>query len=374
MTVGELALVVCAQIVILGSIGAVKLHLWRSDVLNRDFGSWSSWRDRDAPRGASSNRPSPDTPRHGRRYKSMFWQTFPSSVLTMVRQMTGQSAKPTPTPLDSAHRLRSVARSGNEHPLVFDSGRSVRIPAALPAGVRIYAIGDIHGRADLLRSALEQINSDYTRNPAERPILVFLGDYIDRGPSSKEVLDILVRCKANIESVFLKGNHETFVSAFLQDPMALDSWRTCGGLETLHSYGLRPTLQPDMQERIDLAVQFATTLPDDHRAFLGSLQPWFQCGDVLFVHAGIRPNIPIAHQNESDFLWIREEFLNFTGPFEAFVVHGHTPVRAPDVRTNRLNIDTGAFVTGRLTCVAIEGSAVRQISGLASHVDAQATA
>ncbi|MCG2645572.1 MULTISPECIES: metallophosphoesterase family protein [Bradyrhizobium] len=372
MTVGELALLVCAQVVILGSIGVVKLHLWRSDVLNRDFGSSSAWRDRDALRGASSNRPSRNAPRHGRRSKSMFRKTFRSSILTMVGQITGQLVKPTPRPLDTAQRSRSVSRSGDE-PRVFDSGGSVRIPAALPAGVRIYAIGDIHGRADLLRSVLEQISSDCTKNPAERPMLVFLGDYIDRGPSSKEVLDILVRCKANIESIFLKGNHETFVSAFLQDPMALDSWRTCGGLETLHSYGLRPTLQPDIQERIDLAVQFATTLPDDHRAFLDSLQPWFQCGDVLFVHAGIRPNIPIAHQDESDFLWIREEFLNFTAPFEAFVVHGHTPVRVTDVRTNRLNIDTGAFVTGRLTCVAIEGSAVRQISGAASHVDTHAT-
>ena len=158
-----------------------------------------------------------------------------------------------------------------------------------------------------------EINSDHMRNPPERSMLVFLGDYIDRGPSSKEVLDILVECKSNIESVFLKGNHETFVSAFLQDPMILDSWRTCGGLETLHSYGLRPPLQPDMQERIDLAAEFATTLPNDHRAFLGSLQPWFQCGDFLFVHAGIRPNVPIAHQDERDLLWIREEFLEFRG-------------------------------------------------------------
>ncbi|EHR01490.1 metallophosphoesterase family protein [Bradyrhizobium sp. WSM471] len=370
MTLGELALVVCAQVVILGSIGALKLHAWRSDVLNRNFSS-SSWRDQDGSLEASSNPPSFDAPGHDGSFKPRFWQTFPEPVLTMVRLVTGQLARP--RRLDSARRLRPAARSGSAHPMVFDAGRSIRIPAGLPTGVRIYAIGDIHGRADLLRSVLENINSDYTRSPAERPILVFLGDYIDRGPSSKDVLDILVECKARIESVFLKGNHETFVLAFLQDPTALDSWRTCGGLETLHSYGLKPTLQPDMQERIDLAVQLATTLPDDHRAFLGSLQTWFQCGDVLFVHAGIRPNIPIAQQDESDLLWIREDFLDFRAPFEAFVVHGHTPVRVPDVRTNRLNIDTGAFVTGRLTCVAIEGSAVRQISELASNVGGQAT-
>lgn len=268
MTVGELALVVCAQVVILGSIGALKLHSWRSDVLNRDFSSTSSWRNQDDPLGAAfSNRPSPDAPHRGGRSK------FSLPILTMVKRVTGQLTNSAPRRPDRVRRLRPLARSAIEHPSVFASGRSVRIPAALPTGVRIYAIGDIHGRADLLRSVLEDINSDHTKNPAERPILVFLGDYIDRGPSSKDVLDILVECKARIESVFLKGNHETFVSTFLQDPTVLDLWRTCGGLETLHSYGLRPTLQPDMQERLDLAVQFATTLPDDHRAFLGALQP-----------------------------------------------------------------------------------------------------
>jgi serine/threonine protein phosphatase 1 len=235
---------------------------------------------------------------------------------------------------------------------------SFRVPAALPPGIRIYAIGDIHGRADLLRTMLETIEQHRSGCPIDRMILVFLGDYVDRGPSSREVLDLLVACGRRHESVFLKGNHESLMWSFLQDSAVLDGWRTCGGLETLVSYGLRPSFNPNEGDKRDLAEQFVRAVPTTHVKFLQSLQLFFICGEFLFVHAGIRPNLPLEKQKERDLLWIREEFLEYEKEFQFFVVHGHTPVREPEIRPNRLNIDTGAFATGRLTCIAIEGSAI----------------
>jgi serine/threonine protein phosphatase 1 len=228
----------------------------------------------------------------------------------------------------------------------------------LPDGLRVYAIGDIHGCAHLLKAVLTQIDVDCILYPSIRPIIVFLGDYIDRGPASRDVLDLLLECRRTKEAVFLKGNHETFVHAFLSEPAILDEWRLCGGLETLVSYGLKPSLNPGSLEQTQLAEELAESIPERHLAFLESLSPSFSCGEFLFVHAGIRPGIPIRKQSEEDLLWIREEFLSCEQRFEKFVVHGHTPVSAPDFRSNRINIDTGAFATGRLTCVVIEGTSI----------------
>jgi serine/threonine protein phosphatase 1 len=233
--------------------------------------------------------------------------------------------------------------------------------ARLPSGVRIYAIGDVHGRADLLEILLAKIDEHRRLNPCAKSITVFLGDYIDRGPASRKVLDLLSRREPNSEIVFLKGNHETFLPRFLSDPAALDGWRLCGGLETLVSYGLKPSINPDDSEQIQLAKELAKSIPREHLEFLESLDLSFGCGDFLFVHAGIRPGVPIRKQKEEDLLWIREEFLTYDQPFERFVVHGHTPVSVPDLRPNRINIDTGAFATGRLTCIVVEGSAIMQL-------------
>ena len=231
-----------------------------------------------------------------------------------------------------------------------------------PPGIRIYAIGDIHGRADLLRLMLEKVDADRRQRPVDWPILLFIGDYVDRGPSSREVLDILLKSRGTSESIFLKGNHETFISRFLEDPAVLCEWRLCGGLETLLSYGLKPTFSPDERERTKLSEELARAISIDHLAFLNSLQLSFRCGGFLFAHAGIRPGVPVADQDEKDLLWIREDFLGSEAPFGVFVVHGHTPVRAPEMRSNRLNIDTGAFATGRLTCAIIEGSTIMALS------------
>lgn len=234
--------------------------------------------------------------------------------------------------------------------------KTPRTPPRIPDGVRIYAIGDLHGRVDLLETMSEVIDVDCSRFPIPRPIIVFLGDYIDRGPASREVLDRLIARGRSAETMFLKGNHEVFLSDFLRTPTALEEWRRYGGLETLVSYGLKPSINPSFAELIELGQIFAKTFPDEHRKFLATLLPSYSCGDYYFVHAGIRPGVSLRDQREADLLWIRDDFLLHEEPFEKFVVHGHTPVIEPDIRSNRVNIDTGAVQTGRLTCLVIEGS------------------
>jgi serine/threonine protein phosphatase 1 len=235
------------------------------------------------------------------------------------------------------------------------SRRSVKQPEA-PEGVRIYAFGDIHGRADLLKEMFTVIDADMTRSPVSRPIEVFLGDYIDRGPNSAGTLDLLIERSRRRETVFLRGNHEEYCLEVLRDPAKLESWRQFGGLQTLISYGLQPSLNPGADERAELITALIEAMPEDHLKFLRDLKPSFLCGDFFFVHAGVRPGIPLTEQRESDLLWIRNEFLDSDENFGKFIVHGHTPVPKPDIRQNRINIDTGAYATGNLTLLTIQGS------------------
>lgn len=227
--------------------------------------------------------------------------------------------------------------------------------ASLPAGIRIYAIGDIHGRTDLLRLLLAQMDADEAQYPCGRSIVVFLGDYIDRGPDSRGTIDLLLAYAREREVVMLKGNHETFIQRFLDTPAILNDWRSLGGLETLLSYGLTPSLSRSHCDQERLSQELLAALPSEHLAFFDALPSSFTCGDFVFVHAGIRPGLALAKQTDDDLLWIRDDFLHHSLPFEKFVVHGHTPVDAPDIRQNRVNVDTGAFATGRLSCVVIEG-------------------
>jgi serine/threonine protein phosphatase 1 len=235
--------------------------------------------------------------------------------------------------------------------------RTVKQPR-LPDGIRIYALGDIHGRADLLKQMFAVIDADIARNPAPRPIEVFLGDYIDRGPDSDYALDLLIERSRSRETVFLKGNHEAYFLEVLRDPAKLEDWRRFGGLQTLMAYGIQPSLNPSAAEQTELIGALLEAVPGDHLRFLRSLKPSFECGDFYFVHAGVRPGIPLNEQQEQDLLWIRDEFLNSNENFGKFIVHGHTPVREPDMRTNRINIDTGAYATGNLTLLTIQGSSM----------------
>jgi serine/threonine protein phosphatase 1 len=232
---------------------------------------------------------------------------------------------------------------------------------SVPEGTRIYAIGDIHGRLDLLDEVVARIDADMDRHPASDAIRVFLGDYIDRGPDSKRVLDRLINYCVAQPTVCLMGNHEAFLREFLKNPDTLSIWSGCGGLDTLLSYGLAPTASPNAAGQRKLASDLDRVFPSSHRTFLGSLRPYFICGDFFFVHAGVRPGICLTEQSEDDLLWIREEFLLCQDDFGKVVVHGHTPVREPDVRPNRINIDTGAYATGRLTCLALESDTIRFI-------------
>ncbi len=218
---------------------------------------------------------------------------------------------------------------------------------------RIYAIGDIHGRLDLLDRVIAAIERDVKeRGPAA--LTVTLGDYVDRGPASCGVLERLCVNPFPTPHIALKGNHETFLAAFLADPGLGPQWRDFGGLETLHSYGI--SVERFMLSRnYDAAAQvLQEALPPAHVDFLQSLKSSHSHGKYFLCHAGVRPGVPLDRQDERDLLWIRNEFLASDLDFGKIVVHGHTPVEEPEVKPNRINIDTGAFATGRLTCVVLD--------------------
>ena len=237
------------------------------------------------------------------------------------------------------------------------SARKLRRPR-VPDGLRIYSIGDIHGRFDLLDALLTRIETHMQLNPARESIEVFLGDYVDRGPASQEVLERLAGNQVSRQCVFLKGNHETFVTDFIRRPSILQDWQRLGGLETLLSYGITPVINAKATAQAQLAADFDRVFPESHRRFLSRLRPSFTCGDYFFAHAGVRPGVALEKQREEDLLWIREDFLFCEDDFDKVVVHGHTPVLEPDVRPNRINIDTGAFATGRLTCLILEADTI----------------
>ena len=235
-------------------------------------------------------------------------------------------------------------------------GMPVALPGRLPEGIRIYAVGDVHGRNDLLQALLERVRAHVAANPITRPHVIFVGDYVDRGPSSRQVVDTLLHLQSDYrDTIFLQGNHERYVLDFIDNPASLPDWLRLGGLETLRSYGLPPHnfLDPRTQELLAMSLSLAMH-QNGHLGFLRNLPSSFICGDFFFVHAGVRPGVALDQQNHRDLLEIRKEFLDCTSNFGKMVVHGHTPVSEVEIRSNRINIDTGAYATGRLTCVAIE--------------------
>ena len=220
---------------------------------------------------------------------------------------------------------------------------------------RVYVIGDIHGRLDLLEQLIRKIDLDLKQAPAVEAITVTLGDYIDRGPNSRGVLERLVHNPFPTPYVPLKGNHEELFENFFDDPSLGSKWRHLGGLETLHSYGVPVSLLmlgKGFREAADLLRE---TVPKTHLEFLSSLRTSASSKSFFLCHAGVRPGIPLDRQSAGDLLWIRGEFLNSRLNFGKRVVHGHTPTERPEVLPNRINIDTGAYMTGRLTCLVLEG-------------------
>ncbi|MDE5463923.1 serine/threonine protein phosphatase [Bradyrhizobium sp. CSS354] len=228
-----------------------------------------------------------------------------------------------------------------------------RMPT-VPEGIRIYAISDIHGCADLLQQMFAVIDRDLTTIGSRRAIHVFLGDYIDRGPDSNRTIELLMERGMKHESIFLKGNHEAFLLDVLHAPSQLQDWKQYGGLQTLASYGLRPSLNPDPAEQDELIRRLSQAIPPHQLHFFNNLRARFVCGDFFFVHAGVKPGVALANQQEQDMLWIRDEFLESNKNFGKYIVHGHTPVQQPDIRPNRVNIDTGAYATGNLTLLTLQ--------------------
>jgi serine/threonine protein phosphatase 1 len=232
--------------------------------------------------------------------------------------------------------------------------RRINALPLMPEGLRIYAVGDVHGRADLLKQVFLRVDEDLHEHPIAETLHIFLGDYIDRGEDSAAVLDLLIERARTHRMLCLKGNHELFLSEFLENPGVFKHWAQNGGLPTLASYGLTPTINADFMEQAELSASLCNAIPKSHSQFFAGLKLCFTCGDFFFVHAGVRPGTPLSRQREEDLLWIRDDFLLHEKPFEKIIVHGHTPVMEPDVRNNRINIDTGAYATGRLTCLRLE--------------------
>lgn len=229
-------------------------------------------------------------------------------------------------------------------------------PAALPDGQRVYAIGDVHGRLDLLEPLLDQIRADEAaRSPADT-LIIFMGDLIDRGPQSAAVVSRVLALGAERPVRVLAGNHEEMFLRALQDNEVMRQFLLHGGRETFLSYGLAADALREMSFD-ELRAAIAEVVPPAHIAFFEELEAMIQLGDYVFVHAGIRPEVALAQQRGGDLRWIREPFLSSELDFGAVVVHGHSIAADPDIRANRIGIDTGAYLSGRLTALGLEGAA-----------------
>jgi len=226
---------------------------------------------------------------------------------------------------------------------------------SIPEGRRLYCIGDIHGRADLLRQLHGRVEADAAGFDGDKR-LIYLGDYIDRGEQSKEVIDLLLEQPLpGFETVHILGNHEQTLLDFLQHPRSAASWLSFGGRACLDSYGIK--LGPGSVNKgiTGIRDEFQRKIPEKHLAFFEGCKVVYCEGGYCFVHAGIRPGVPLGDQRNEDLLWIREDFTGSRQQHEYVVVHGHTISEEVEFRPNRIGIDTGAFYTGVLTCLVLEG-------------------
>lgn len=239
---------------------------------------------------------------------------------------------------------------------LFARAEPVPQPFALPGGQRVYAIGDIHGRRDCLDRLLLAIDADEKSRPTAETTVVFLGDLVDRGLDSRGVVERVMQVAKARRCILLMGNHEEIlIRAWEGDRQSAGLFHRVGGRETLMSYGVTMA-EYDACDLGDLAALTADHVPLEHIAFMrGFLDQW-QLGDYLFVHAGIRPGVPLDEQRASDMRWIRRDFLDDDRDHGVMVVHGHSITEDVDERTNRIGIDTGAFASGKLTALGIEGT------------------
>ena len=229
-----------------------------------------------------------------------------------------------------------------------------------PTDCRVYAIGDIHGRADLLRALRRRIRADAAQAPALDKRVVYLGDYIDRGAASREVFDMLIdEPLAGFTSVHLSGNHEAMALDFLEDSRTASRWLNDGGAETLKSYGLAGAPCWDPLAMAGVRESLAAALPARHLAFLRGLRLSHTEGDYFFCHAGVRPGVALESQAPEDLLRIREPFLESDADHTKMVVHGHSITERVEPRPNRIGVDTGAWRSGRLSALVLEADTWR---------------
>lgn len=235
--------------------------------------------------------------------------------------------------------------------------------AYAPAGEVVYAIGDIHGRADLLDQLLGEIGADIAAHPDVGARMVTLGDYIDRGAESRRVIDRLIDLQRDgrFRMTALRGNHEEAMLGFLHEPETGPSWCEFGGRETLLSYGVIAPRGRRREDWVAARDALLAALPEAHLRFLAGLDAYAQFGDYVFVHAGLKPRVPLERQVAEDMLWIREEFLDAPPWSAQVVVHGHTPSTEPMEAPGRIGVDTGAYATSILTAVRLEGDQRRYI-------------
>jgi serine/threonine protein phosphatase 1 len=241
---------------------------------------------------------------------------------------------------------------------------TARALPTLPEGTRLYAVGDIHGQHLCLQQMLELLRDDYLTHPVQHVHLVFLGDYVDRGNASAAVVQTLIDItQEDTHITCLLGNHEWALLRFLDGTLSYDEWYRWGGDTTLESYGVmpeHPTGEAELSEAMRCA--FAEAFPPEHEAFLRALPLTYAQDGYLFVHAGLRPNVPLEEQTLQDMVLIRRDFLNHPVTDAHTIIHGHTIFETPHIRDGSIGIDTGAYATGVLTAVALEGDGYRFIS------------
>jgi serine/threonine protein phosphatase 1 len=241
--------------------------------------------------------------------------------------------------------------------------RASSAPARAPSGYRAFAIGDVHGRLDLLDDIIGQVERDLAERKPRRALLLFLGDIIDRGPQSCQAVERLrTYRRPDLRTVFLMGNHEEVLLRLIAGERGiLDSWLQFGGSECLKSYGVDPQSIRSLQEGEALAV-IKEAIPETHRKFIAGFADTLRFGDYLFVHAGIRPDVDLSLQSQSDLRWIRQPFLDDDSDHGFVVVHGHTISEDVVERPNRIGIDTGAYRSGVLTALVLEGEERRLLT------------
>jgi len=240
------------------------------------------------------------------------------------------------------------------HPL--PDAPSVSPVPSIPPGQRVYAVGDIHGRLDLFEALIAAIEEDDAAARQARTTVILLGDLIDRGPDSAGVIARARHWRRQREVRILGGNHEEMFLLGMEDRDVLRHFLRFGGRETLLSYGVQPSLRDSPKELKALQVLMKERIPPEDIAFIRGFEEMIEIGGYAFVHAGILPDVPLEDQSAKDLRWIREPFLSHAGHHSHVIVHGHTISRRAELRENRIGIDTGAFVSGRLTALVLEGA------------------